>query len=63
MKLSFHARLPVLLLAALCTTQGPARAGDAEDQPVLPSREAQIAQHEHGEQPDPAAHAGHDPHH
>ena len=31
MKLSFHARLPVLLLAALCATQIPARAGDAED--------------------------------
>jgi hypothetical protein len=31
MKLSFHARLPVLLLAALCATQLPARAGDAED--------------------------------
>src|SRR5580704_9446576 len=31
MKLSFHARLPALLLAALCATQIPARAGDAED--------------------------------
>jgi len=31
MKLSFHARLPVLLLAALCVTQRPALAGDAED--------------------------------
>src|ERR1700759_1570679 len=31
MKLSFHARLPVLLLAGLCATQLPARAGEAED--------------------------------
>jgi len=31
MKLSFHAWLPALLLAALCATQMPARAGEAED--------------------------------